>query len=284
MAEIFLGTSSWSFDAWRGVFYPEKSSSSDFLAYYARRFRTVEVNTSFYGLPAPETLVRWVETVPPGFSFALKFPRQISHEKRLAQSDAETLAFLDVLAALGPAAGPALLQLPPDFTRQRYGRVLASYLDWLAPLTTKVRVAVEVRAADLMTEAFAAFLAERGFALALVDRVDTPDLYELWAAVRGAVDFSFIRWIGDDRNGPKGDREITAPRDDALALWAARLVALQSQGCDSFGYMHNPYEGHAPASVARLEALLAGQGVLSPWPPAGEGDDTDGSAAQMRLL
>lgn len=281
MAELVLGTSSWSFEGWRGVFYPENPAKSDYLAFYARRFRSVEVNTSFYGLPAPDTLVRWVETVPPGFTFALKFPRQISHEKRLAMSDAESLAFLDVLAALGPAAGPALLQLPPDFSRRRYGRVLANYLDWLAPLAAGMRVAVEVRAADLMTEAFATFLAERGFALALVDRVDTPDLYEMWHEARGAVDFAFIRWIGDDRNGPQGDRVITAPRDERLDTWTVRMAALQAEGCNVYGYMHNPYEGHAPASVARLEARLAERVSMPPWPPAGESDPSD---PQMRLL
>lgn len=285
MAAIALGTSSWSFDAWRGVFYPENLAKDDYLAYYARRFRSVEVNTSFYGLPAPNTLLRWVEAVPPGFTFALKFPRQISHEKRLAQSDVETLAFLDVLAALGPAAGPALLQLPPDFSRQRYGRVLASYLDWLAPLAAPFRVAVEVRAADLMTASFAAFLAERGFALALIDRVDTPDLYDVWNEARGGVDFAFIRWIGDDRNGPKGDREITAPRDADLDRWTARMLSLAGQGCGVFGYMHNPYEGHAPASVARLEARLAAQGELPAWPPAnGQADASDDADAQLRLF
>lgn len=284
MAGIYLGTSSWSFDAWRGVFYPEGLAKDDYLAGYARRFRSVEVNTSFYGLPAPSTLLRWVEAVPVGFTFALKFPRQISHEKRLAQSDAETLAFLDVLAALGPAAGPALLQLPPDFTRQRYGRVLAGYLDWLAPLAARFRVAVEVRAADLMSASFAAFLAERGFALALVDRVGTPDLYEIWGAARGVVGFVFVRWIGDDRNGPKGDREITGARDADLERWAVRLRALQAHGCDVFGYMHNPYEGHAPASVARLEARLAAQGVELPvWPPS-PADGQEDAGAQLRLF
>lgn len=281
MAELVLGTSSWSFEGWRGVFYPETLAKSDYLAFYARRFRSVEVNTSFYGLPAPDTLVRWVETVPLGFTFALKFPRQISHEKRLAMSEAESLAFLDVLAALGPAAGPALLQLPPDFTRRRYGRVLANYLDWLAPLAAGMRVAVEVRAADLMTEAFAIFLAERGFALALVDRVDIPDLYDMWREARGAVDFVFIRWIGDDRNGPQGDRVITAPHDERLDTWATRIAALQAVGCSVYGYMHNPYEGHAPASVVRLEARLAERISMPPWPPA---EDNGLSDPQMRLL
>ena len=89
---IALGTSSWSFDAWRGVFYPESTGKTEMLAYYARQFPTVEVNTSFYALPEPSRLIKWVESVPRGFTFALKFPRRISHEKRLVDCEEETRA------------------------------------------------------------------------------------------------------------------------------------------------------------------------------------------------
>src|SRR6476469_10023182 len=94
---LWLGTSSWQFDDWRGVFYPEGLPKQQYLPYYARQFNSVEVNTSFYGLPKPSTLVNWVESVPVGFTFSLKFPQAISHQKRLANCEQETLAYLDVL-------------------------------------------------------------------------------------------------------------------------------------------------------------------------------------------
>ncbi|MBP8292333.1 MAG: DUF72 domain-containing protein, partial [Caldilineaceae bacterium] len=170
LSAVHLGTSSWQFDGWRGVFYPEKLARTRYLTYYTGQFDTVEVNTSFYALPRPATLVNWVECAPDGFTFALKFPRSISHDKRLVDCAAETHAFLDALRALGAMAGPAFLQLPPDCTRSTCGRALAAYLDWLAPQAADLRLAVEVRAADLMTPAFATFVAERGLALVLVDR------------------------------------------------------------------------------------------------------------------
>ncbi len=271
---VHLGASSWLYDAWRGVFYPDKLARSRYLPYYVSQFDTVEVNTSFYALPAASTLLTWVEHAPAGFTFALKFPRRISHDKRLVDCAEETLAFLDALRALGPAAAPAFLQLPPDCTRRTCGRALAAYLDWLAPLATDLRLAVEVRAADLMTPAFATFLAERGFALVLVDRLGTPDLYPIWQdvmATRRAPAFVFIRWIGDDRNGPSGDRELQVHRDDELARWAARIVEQAAAGRAVYGYMHNPYEGHAPASVRRLQAKLAEHGTLPLWPVAATG-------------
>jgi len=279
---VHFGASSWLFDAWRGVFYPEKLPKNQYLPYYATQFDTVEVNTSFYALPSPSTLVNWVESVSPGFTFALKFPRTISHQKRLQDATRESLAFLDALRALGDAAGPAFLQLPPDFSRRVDGRALAAYLDWLAPQTADLRIAVEVRAADLMTPVFAAFLAERNLALVLADRKGTLDLYDGWielvAQGKGPA-FAFIRWIGDDRDGPSGDRKLQLLRNEDLARWAQRIAALHRHGRSVFGYMHNPYEGHSPASVRRLQRLIEAQLPLPAWPPP-----TGGEGGQLSLI
>lgn len=276
MSTIHVGTSSWQFDGWRGVFYPVGLARTEQLPFYAQHFRTVEVNTSFYGLPKPATLVNWVESVPSGFSFCLKFPRAISHDRRLVDCEPETLAFLDVLRALGGAAAPALLQLPPDFSRRRYGKVLANYLDWLASRKEELRIGVEVRAQDLMTSAFATFLAERGFALVIADRQGTLDLYPIWnelVTAGTAPAFALFRWIGDDKQGPQGDAELVAPRDEQLDLWTQRLIDWQKAGIEQFGYMHNPYEGHSPASVRRLQERLERLAPQPAWPPPGASDE-----------
>jgi len=283
-ANIWLGTSSWLFDGWRGVFYPEKWPKDQYLAYYVRQFNTVEVNTSFYAIPQPTTLVKWVEVAPPGFTFTLKFPQAISHQKRLVNCQAETLVFLDVLRSLGQAAGPGFLQLPPDFTRQREGRALADYLDWLAGQIEGLRIAVEVRAKDLMTDAFIRFLTERHLALVLVDRVHQPDLYEIWwelMQTEKQLPFCMVRWIGDDKQGPQGDAELVAPRDGQLDLWAQRLAQVAQAGIDVYGYMHNPYEGHSPASIRRLQARLATHIPLPNWQPI---DDSPDEPGQLSLF
>ena len=271
MTNIALGTSSWLFDAWRGVFYPDGMAQREYLPFYARNLATVEVNTTFYASPRMTTIARWVDAVPPGFTFCCKFPRAITHDKRLVDCEAETLEFLARLRQLGPYAAPAFLQFPPSFTRQQFGRQLAAYLDWLAPQVTDLRIAVEVRAQDLMTPAFAAFLAARGLGLVLVDRVATPDMTAAWVESltdEAAPTFAVVRWIGDDENGPKGDRDLSAPRNADLDRWAVRLVDFARHGIDVFGYMHNPYEGHAPASVRRLEARLRALLPVTPWAPA----------------
>lgn len=255
-----LGCSSWQFEGWKGSFYPERLPVSEQLAYYVRHFDTIEVNTTYYALPKPAVLIDWVETAPPGFSFCLKAWRAITHDKMLLDARSETLGWLDSMRALGSAAAPGLLQLPPQLRRSSHGKALADYLEWLATRIDGLQIAVEVRAADLMTLPFATFLAERGMALAIVDRIGQADTYPIWEEVvqRGtAPNFTLLRWIGDDRNGPQGDAEIQQPRDEELALWAQRLQWLQGQGIHSYGYMHNPYEGHSPESVRRLYRLLA---------------------------
>jgi len=285
MTTINLGTSSWLFDEWRGVFFPEGTAKNRYLPYYASQFNSVEVNTSFYGVPRPSTLINWVESVPTGFSFCLKFPKAITHEKRLVNCEEESLIFLDVLRSLGDAAAPGLLQFPPDFTRRFEGKRLANFLDWFALQLDGLQVGVEVRSLDLMTPAFATFLAERQMAYVLVDREGTPDGYTHWheLIVTGkAPPFALIRWIGDDKNGPKGNDELVAPRDKELDQWASRLAALHQTGVALYGYMHNPYEGHSPASLRRLQTRLGALLPLPAWPPPDEQKEEE--AGQMTLF
>lgn len=271
MSNLSLGTSSWNFDDWKEVFYPEKLQKKYHLSHYATHFNTVEVNTSFYALPAPATLINWTEAVPPDFTFALKMPRAISHEKRLRECRTETLAYLDAVRSLGSMAAPSLLQLPPTLTRQNSGRVLATYLDWLADELDDIQLAVEVRSPDLMTAAFAQFLADRGMALVLVDRSGSADLFDEWLALitaGKAPPFAFIRWIGDANNGPQTYRAISQPRDNALDQWADRLCTLMQHNLSIYGYMHNPYEGHSPESLRRLTTRLAERNFTNLiWPP-----------------
>jgi uncharacterized protein YecE (DUF72 family) len=287
---LYLGTSSWTFPDWWGVFYPGDLPKDRALSHYAIRFASVEVNTSFYGLPAPRTVIQWVETVPEGFTFALKAPRQISHERRLVDCHQETLAYLDLLRSLGPAAGPGLLQLPPSLNRRQDGRRLATYLDWLAPRLDGIHLAVEVRSADLMTPSFAGFLAQRGVGLVVADRAGTPDLFDIWAAVMdqpGAPQFVYVRLIGDDRTPLPDDREIRRPQDEALDRWAERIAGLLAAGRSAYVYVHNPYEGHSPATVRRLRARVHRLYPLPEWSPtelSGDNPSTDDLSGQLELF
>lgn len=285
--KLHLGTSSWTFPDWREVFYPPSLPGRQQLAYYATQFNSVEVNTSFYALPAPATVLQWVESVPPAFTFALKAPRLITHEKRLHDCRQEMRSYLDVLRSLGDMAAPGFLQLPPEFTRAHYGRRLADFLDWVAGELDGLRLAVEVRAADLMTAAFAKFLAERGLSLVVVERTGTPDLYEGWLEAlehSPAAPFLFLRLMGNDRDPLPNDRDLQRPQGELLQKWGERLAQRLAQGDDIYCYIHNPFEGHSPASVRRLRAQIEQHYDLPVWPPPGTSSPDAPDPGQLPLF
>src|SRR5690242_14052689 len=104
--ELCLGTSSWTAASWNGAFYPKGMPPAGYLEHYARTFRTVEVDSTWYGPPTPQTVARWADGTPDGFSFAAKVPQVITHEKRLRECGEDLELFLEVMRGLGPRLGP----------------------------------------------------------------------------------------------------------------------------------------------------------------------------------
>ncbi len=115
LQHYYLGCPIWSNKAWVGELFTSDAKSADFLRQYSSVFNTVEGNTTFYGMPAPATVERWRADAAAGFRFSFKFPRTISHDKRLSNVQAETEFFFNTLSPLGPHLGPFFLQLPPSF-------------------------------------------------------------------------------------------------------------------------------------------------------------------------
>src|ERR1700704_6509692 len=103
---LYLGAPIWANKAWVGTFFPEGTRQREFLSLYSRRLNTVEGNTTFYGIPSAETVTRWRDETPPGFKFCLKFPKAITHERRLRDAEVETAEFADRLRLLDDRAGP----------------------------------------------------------------------------------------------------------------------------------------------------------------------------------
>lgn len=254
-ARFFLGTQGWNYPAWSGPFYPRGARPADFLTLYARLFTTVEVDSTFYAIPARSTIESWVRRTPASFRFAMKFPRAATHDDRLAgPASRETRdVFVDHARGLGPRLGPILLQLPPDFAPAARGD-LESFLEgWPADLA----LAVEFRdVAWLAGDAFES-LAARGIAPTLIDSPHVP-LEAVLAAVErataGRATFAYVRWLGS--------RELTdfariqVDRGAELDRWAKALPPLVDRGIDVYGYFNNHYAGHSPASVRAFMELI----------------------------
>ncbi|MGD2071480.1 MAG: DUF72 domain-containing protein, partial [Gemmatimonadota bacterium] len=112
-----VGTSGFSYDEWKGSFYPEDLSKKDMLAYYAERLGTVEINNTFYRMPKASMLEGWAADVPDDFTFVLKVSRRITHQKKLADAGGDVEYLWSQAHVLSDRLGPFLVQLPPYLKR-----------------------------------------------------------------------------------------------------------------------------------------------------------------------
>src|SRR4029453_1092941 len=142
-ARIRVGTSGYNYPEWRGTFYPDKLSADKMLAYYAERFPTVAINSTFYRIPPEKLLAGWSAGTPDSFSFTLKAPRRITHDSKLQRCQELLQTFCRTASTLGPKLGTLLFQLPPNFKKD--AGVLKAFLDLLPGGT---RAAFEFRPAS----------------------------------------------------------------------------------------------------------------------------------------
>ncbi len=230
----FVGTSGWSYPHWaKGRFYPRGLKAGEWLEFYARRFATVEVNSTFYRLPRSEFIQRWAEATPEGFQFAVKLWRRITHEKRLVDCGAEIEQFLEAVEPLRGKLGPILVQLPPSL---RPGlAALDVFLTEYKRIAGKAAkpVGVEVRNAEWLNPEAYALLDRHGAALCLAG-YEKLDITE-----PNAAPFVYMR-----RHGP-GGRYRGCYSPEALAADAARTRQWLDGGRDVYVYFNNDIGGHA---------------------------------------
>jgi len=247
MRNLHLGTIGWSYNFWKGNFYPNKTASKDFLAYYATRFDTVEVDSTFYRIPTPQTITTWKNQTPQSFTFSLKFPGKITHIKMLKDCQTETSLFLDRAKLLGEKLGPLLLQFPPNFGVEH----LADLTVFLQRLPKLNRYVVEVRDDAWLNPDFYSLLRANNAALAWVDSPNMPLNSEVTS------DFLYVRWEGDRKkvNGLLG--KIEADTQDSLRTWSDRIKPYLSGKMEVFGYFGKYFSGFPPSDVDFLLSLLS---------------------------
>jgi uncharacterized protein YecE (DUF72 family) len=251
---------------------------SDWLRQYSAAFTTVEGNSTFYALPSPETAQRWASETEPGFRFALKFPRIISHERRLVDAASETRAFLRILEILHAAnrLGPSFLQLPPDFSAREF-EPLQRYLESLPP---DFPYAVEVRHRDYFDENNRERRLEELLRLLEMDRVlfDSRALFsappgdEAEKISQGRKPRSpFRRTLTGARPFVRivGRNSLAATRP-WLDEWAAIVAEWITAGLTPYVFAHTPDDTFAPPMAAAfhqaLRAHLKSLGPIPEWP------------------
>jgi uncharacterized protein YecE (DUF72 family) len=237
---IHIGTSGWSYDGWEGIVYPHGSTSRQRLAYYVRRFATVEVNNSFYGWPKDETFATWGELLPDGFLMSVKAARNLTHYRKLREPGPWLARMAQGLSKLGQKQGVLLAQLPPQlpFHRERLARFLLE-----AP--SELKLALEFRhpswnceeTFELLERHHAAYCVTNGPKLPCLLRVTAP--------------FAYVRFHGT------GDKPLYAGSypNSELSEWAATIREWDRQGRDVFAYFNNDASGHAVANAETLRSM-----------------------------
>ena len=251
ITRIRLGTQGWNYDAWVAPFYPVGTRPADYLSVYARAFDTVEVDSTFYAVPTAKTVRGWYDRTPDGFSFALKLPQEITHERRLRDSADVAALFFDRARELGTKLGPVLIQLGPDFGPAE----LPALANILPTLPRDIKFAIEFRQRAWINDGVLALLAEHGVALTLTDARWVPRKEMLALAGRPTADFIYIRWMGRNRDLVDYSR-IQIDRASELEQWAAVLATLAKVRVKVYGYVNNHYAGHSPQSVRELQRML----------------------------
>jgi uncharacterized protein YecE (DUF72 family) len=249
--QIRVGTQGWNYDAWVGPFYPIGTHQADFLPIYARAFDTVEVDSTFYAVPPTKTVRAWADRTPKGFTFALKLPQEITHERRFRDVDEVAQLFFERARELGDKLGSILIQLGPDFELAELP-VLARFLP---TLPADIRFAVEFRRRAWINDGVLALLADHGVALSLTDGRWIPRKQMLALATRPTTNFLYVRLMGPSRDIVDYSR-VQMDRTNELELWSGVLWPAAETGRTVYVYVNNHFAGHSPASARELQRFL----------------------------
>jgi uncharacterized protein YecE (DUF72 family) len=256
---ILIGTQGWNYTAWVGPLYPPGTRASEFLPAYARVFRAVEVDSTFYAIPEARVVRAWAERTPPEFTFALKMPKEVTHGRRLRDADDVVRDFLERARQLGAKLGPILLQMGPDFGSDE----LPAIETFLPTLPGDLRFAIELRQSRWMSPEvlphLLELLARHGIALALSDGRWIPRETMLELVERTTADFLYVRWMGPDR-AITDYSHVQFDRSEEIRAWS-EVLQYAANTRDVFGFFNNHFAGHSPASARELQRLLGQQPV-----------------------
>jgi uncharacterized protein YecE (DUF72 family) len=234
--DVLVGTSGYSYKPWKGRFYPEKLKDAEMLAFYATRFPTVEINNTFYRMPAPALLGKWAQETPERFTFVLKAPQRITHQKRLGDVDTDVRYFLESAGALGAKLGPVLYQLPPYMKKD--APRLRAFLERLPP---QPPAAFEFRHETWFDDEVISALREHGRALCLaeMDEQGKPG-----GTLVPTASWGYLRL----RRAEYSDADLTT--------WADRIRAQPWER--AFVFFKHEDEARGPELAERLTTLLGG--------------------------
>ena len=259
--KIRIGSCAWSYDDWRGSFYPADLPESQWLEFYARSFGAVEIDSTFYAAPNEQTVLRWADATPAAFRFVCKLPRDITHVCKLRDCTEQLAAFLKSLEPLAAKLQVILIQLPPSFTPKEGKPALRAFVK---QLPRDFRYAIEFRNPGWHRPQIIGLLEK--FRIGWV-WADTTPLNERNLApfefLPLTADFIYLRLLGDyatkyNRDGLFVHRyeKLLWKREAALESWAVKIQRHVDEIRNVWAFASNHFEGFAPGTCQRLAERL----------------------------
>jgi uncharacterized protein YecE (DUF72 family) len=284
--KIRIGACAWTFDDWRGAFYPPDFPNSHWLQFYSRYFPAVEVDTTFYSAPSENAVRRWLDVTPAAFRFSCKLPRQLTHVCRLRDCTAELNEFLKAIEPLAPKLQVILIQLPPSFTPKDGRQPLRKFL---AQLPRDFRFAIEFRHPAWHRPQIISLLEKHRVCWVWAD---TSPLNERNLApfefLPLTTDFLYLRLLGDystkyDGEGKHMHRyeKLIWKREAAMESWSLKIERHLAEVRSVWAFVSNHFEGFAPETCQRLAQRL---GFELPLPSEADKVLTEQDRAQGDLF
>jgi uncharacterized protein YecE (DUF72 family) len=281
-----IGTCAWGYDDWRSTFYPPELPESHWLEFYARYFPAVEMDSTFYGAPAADIALRWIEMTPPHFRFSCKLPRAITHACKLRDCTKELNDFLRAVEPLSSKLHVILIQLPPAFSPKDGKPALRTFL---RQLPKAFRFAIEFRHGGWHRPQIIGLLEKYRVAWVWADAspLNERNLAPFEFLPRTA-DFLYLRLLGDyaTKYGADGSHlhyygKLLWKREAALESWALRIERHLSEVRSVWTFVGNHFEGFAPETCQRLAERL---GFELPLPSQAEKELAEQDQTQLELL
>ena len=245
LGRVYIGTMGWSYEFWRGNFYPQSMNIEDALKEYSKHFNAVEINSSFYRIPSQSMVRNWRDETPEDFVFAAKFPRKVTHIKMLRDCEDDVEVFMKNISQLEEKLGPLLLQFPSSFKANNF-KLLG---DFLCALPEGYRYAVEVRDKNWFNNELSSLLRDNGIAIALLEHPWLPKIEVLTSG------FVYIRWEGDHRKVSGTTGKVERDRTADIEKWAIKIKSLAVEH-EVYGFFSKYFSGHPPTDAKLMNSQL----------------------------
>lgn len=245
MVDFYIGTMGFSYRDWAGPFYPTGLSTRDYLPYYSQIFNAVEIDSTFYGTPRRDAVIRWRDTTPEEFKICVKVPRVITHDSELIDCDGEMNAFIDSVSELDDKLGVIVFQFPPSFDSTHFERVKS----FLREMPGDIDFAVEFRHPSWYTIQTAKILTDLNVCWVATEFERVPKEVELTS------DMIFIRFIGKHGQFKLHDRE-QIDMTPQLEWWWQWIQSKIDSVATVYGFFNDDFSGHAPAAANKLKQII----------------------------